>query len=470
MTFKFGGARAQVCPFCRFVIARTDRGLEKQGKMADLLELPSPFAVGSGGWWGQKRFEVEGRAQYDRVGVASAPWQEILVGFPEDGSHLWLASAQGRWYATSETPVVNVPPFDSLEPAGRVELGEHGHWVVQEIGERKLISAEGNLTGIPKPDVVTRFADITTHQDRFGTIDYGDGSGPPLVFLGQKFDPAALRLDSGASLSEPKAQVKDLQCPNCGGILPLLSERAERVVCKYCGTQSDVRQGALSALGPAPRPPLEPLIPIGAQGMLRGQQMTCCGVVHRSCRVEGDTYGWREYLLWGGPSVGYWWLMEEDGVWSLVTPIETGEIEGDDSSAHYRGSTYTFKQQVFATVDYVVGEFYWQVTIGEEVRATELEGPGGKISQEQSANEVTYSFCAPFDPRELAAFGIAAPAGNAIGTLGFGEDTPAASGGCVNAIKVLFWIFVVGIALLMFAADECGSSGGSSIGGGYYSK
>ncbi len=477
MSFKFGGARAQVCPYCRFVVARSDRGLEKLGKMADLLELPTPFAVGSGGWWGTRRFEVEGRAQYNRVGEASAPWQETLVAFPEDGSHLWVAHAQGRWYGTSEVKLDLVPPFDALEPGERIELdGGHGSWVVQEIGARELLSAEGNLTGIPKPGVATRYADISASGGRFGTIDYGDGSEPPVVFLGSKFDPATVRLDSGASLEEPKAAAKELACPSCGGILPLLSERAERVVCKYCGAQSDVRDGALAALGPAPRPPEEPLIPIGAEGVLRGQKLVSCGVVHRSCVVDGERYPWREYLLWGGASVGYWWLMEEDGAWSLVTPIEAGEIEDAGVSVRYRGAGYSFKQQVEASVDYVVGEFYWQVAIGERVEATELEGPGGKVSREKSDSEVVYSFCAPFDPRELAAFGIRPPVGLAMSSRGFGggdfdpDDyrVPRASWGLGSLFGVLL-LGALGIGVLALMAD-CNGMGGGSYGGGYYSK
>jgi ribosomal protein S27AE len=473
MTFKFGGARAQVCNYCRFVVARTDRGLVPTGRMADLLEIPSPFVVSQGGWWGQRRFEVEGRAQYDRVGVASAPWQEILVGFPEDGTSAWIASAQGRWYVTQEMPAVPLPSFEALGPGSHVDLGQYVAWVVQEVGHRKLVSAEGNLTGIPKPGVHTRFADISAQGGRFGTIDYGDGSEAPVLFLGQQFDPAGIKLDSGMPVEQPEAKVKDLQCPNCGGSLPLLSQRAERVVCQYCGTASDVTQGALQALGPSPRPPIDPILPIGAEGVLRGQKMVCCGLVVRSCYVDGMQYPWREYLLWGGNSVGYWWLMEEDGKWSLVTPVETGEVLDSGGSAMYRGGTYAFKQQVEASVDYVVGEFYWKVAIGERVTATELEGPGGKVSREQSAQEVNYSFCAPLDPRELTAFGIPAPSGSAMGTGSSmfsdfgssGDDDSSSSGGCSGVIGLVVVLVIIAIIIALADCD-----GGGYIGGGYYSK
>ena len=91
MTFKFAGARAQVCKFCKFLVARTDRGLAKIGLCADLVELPSPLSVGAMGTWNGKRFEVEGRIQIDRVGAASAPWQEFYVGLVESGEGFWIA-------------------------------------------------------------------------------------------------------------------------------------------------------------------------------------------------------------------------------------------------------------------------------------------------------------------------------------------------------------------------------------------
>jgi hypothetical protein len=462
MTFKLG-ARSQVCGYCRFVVVRTDRGLEKHGRIADLLELPSPLVVGHGGFWAGKRFEVEGRVQYDRVGAASAPWQEFLLGFPEDGSTCWVASAQGRWYATREVQALGAPSSDYLSPGATIDLGQHGAWVVQELGLRQLKSAEGNLTGIPKPDVVTRFADLSGPQGRFATLDYGDGSEPPQLFVGYQFNPAEIRLDSGAPLEAPTAQVKDVQCPTCGGNLPLLSERAERVVCQYCGTQSDLRQGHLQALGPTPRAPVEPLIPIGAEAVLRGVKVVCCGFVVRSCLVEGERYAWREYLLWAGPSAGYWWLMEEDGAWWLVTPLEPGDVADSELSATYRGESYSWKQRVTARVDHVVGEFYWKVTIGESVEATEFEGPGGKISRERAETEVTYSFCGGFSPQELASFGIQPPTGLA------GGASSGATAGC-GTVAVIVLVLLALVIVIALADCSDGGGGGGFYGGGTYSK
>ncbi|MSP24523.1 MAG: DUF4178 domain-containing protein [Myxococcales bacterium] len=457
ITFKFGGAQAQVCGYCRGVVARTDRGLEVNGKFAELLEIPSPLIVGAGGWWGQRRFEVIGRVQMDRADRTSAPWQEILISFSDDGANCWIAQAQGRWYATSEAPALEpLPRADALRPGGAVSLAGEA-WVVQELASRRVVSGEGSLTRVPDPRIVTRYADISASGGRFGTIDYGDGRAAPVLFLGRQFDPAELRLDSGMPLEPAAATAKALDCPHCGASLPLLSQASERVICQYCGTASDIQQGALRALGPSPRPPIVPVLPIGAQGIVRGVSVTVCGFVLRSCADDGEPLRWTEYLLWGGASAGYSWLVDEGGEWSFVTPIETGDVADAGSSVLHRGVAYSLQHQVTATVDGVVGEFYWKVTVGESVEATEFKGPGGKISREQGEGEINYSLCLPLNRQELSAFGITPPQGKSmLDTAGEGFGGKSLS----------WWIWVV-IAVLLFLVSECNDcDGGSSYGGG----
>lgn len=458
MTFKFAGAAAQVCKHCKFVVARTDRNLVAVGRVADLVDIPTPLQLGVSGRWGGEVFVVDGRVQLDRAGAPGAPWQEIFIAFPNTGRWCWVAAAQGRWYSTSEVPLPpgGVPPHGSLRPGHQVQLGPHGVWQVAEVGRRRVISGEGEMPSVAAPGAVTGFADIAGPNGAFGTIDYGDGREAPKLYLGAQIDPAVMQLDSGAPLEAAEAKAEALACPNCGGNLPIIVPgSAERIICRYCGTASDVKQGALQALGPSPRPPMEPYVPLGAEGTLKGMRVMCIGFVIRGCTVEGERYRWREYLLYAGPRVGYLWLMEEDGAWQFVTPIPPGEVQVSGQSATYGGNHYSFKQSVQADVEYVVGEFYWKVEIGERVRATEFQGPGGKVSVEQAPTEVTHAFCAPLSGEELAtAFGLQKPAGG---------DIVAAGGGCG---QIAVTIIVIGFILfLLIAMASCGSCGG---GGGSY--
>ena len=266
-----------------------------------------------------------------------------------------------------------------------------------------------------------------------------------------------MTLDSGTPMQAAEAKVTSVVCPNCGGNLPLVTPgQTERVVCRYCGMASDLAQGALKALGPAPKPPIEPYIALGTEGGLRGNSVICIGFTIRGCTVDGERYRWREYLLYAGSRVGYLWLMEEDGAWWLITPIPPGEVAVSGGSALYRQTPYNFKQSVRAETEYVVGEFYWKVEIGEAVQATEYEGPGGKVSVEQDAKEVTYSFCEPLPPNELAtAFGIKAPSG--------GTAASSSGSGCGTII-----VIVIVIIILILVLSDCGGCGGSSSGGGVF--
>lgn len=464
MTFKFAGARAQVCKYCKFLVARTDRGLTPMGRVADLVEIPSPLQVGVTGYWNGKRFEVEGRVQLDRVGAASAPWQEFYVGLTDSGEGYWVAFAQGRWYWTREIVGAQLPPLSSLGPGTTLALRETGPISIAEVGRRKVISAEGELPDVALAGGVTPYADFGGQGNVFGTLDYGDGQTiPPKLFVGQQMDPASFKLDSGQPLEVKEAQVSAVTCPGCGGSLPLASSQSERIVCRYCGMASDVRAGGqLAALGHAPRPTEQPFIPLGSEGVLRDRRVIVIGFVVRGTWVDGEHYAWREYLLWSGPNGGYVWLLEEDRKWQLAVPIPPGEATVRRGSVDYQNRHYHFKQSVEARVECVIGEFYWKVEAGETVQASEYTGPGGLISVEQDRNEVNLSFCYPVSAQEIGqAFQIAAPP--TPGAFESFQSSAESSG--VNWGKVITWAIIILIVIIwLSASDDCGSSGSGGTG------
>lgn len=467
MTFRFAGAAAQVCKHCNFVVARTDRNLVAIGRMADLVDIPSPLGVGVTGRWGKEAFAVEGRVQLDRVDAPGAPWQEFFVGFPETGRWVWVAAAQGRWYSTTEMelPAAGVPRLEQLRPGTMLDLGPYGGWNIVEVGRRRVVSAEGELPRVAPPGVPTGYADLAGPDGTFGTLDYGDGSNRPELFLGRQIDPAIMVLDSGVPIAPNEAAVTSVVCPNCGGNLPIVTPgTTERIVCRYCGMTSDLRAGALQALRPSPKPPQDPFVPLGAEGTLRGNHVICIAYLIRGCTVEGERYRWREYLLYAGERLGYLWLTEEDGAWKLVTPMGPGDVRVVGGYAGYRGRNFSFKQSVSASVEYVVGELYWRVEIGETVEATEFQDGSDIVSVEKAPTEITYSLCEPLDAAELgAAFGLAPPP--SLGVLGGGESSSSTSGGCASVGMIV--LIIVVLIILSALSDGCDGcvSGGSSIGG-----
>lgn len=400
-----------MCAYCKSVVARHGDQLAAMGKMGQLLEIPTPFTLGRTGSWHGVAFEVVGRLQMDRSQEASAPWQEIAIAFAGQEQTTWVAYAQGRWYSSSEVaaPPGHLPPLTELHPERQLALGPHGTWTVAEVGQRRVVSGEGAVGAIA-PGAVTGYADIAAPGQRFGTIDYGDGSGPPVLYLGNRFDPSVVRFDDGLGLEAPTMRVTAVECPNCGASFELMSSAAERIVCQYCFVASDVSHGGLAALGPAPRPPYPPKIALGKVGLIHGNQFIVTAFVARSCQVDGVRYPWEEYLLFGGEQLGYRWLTVEEGKWQLVEPLEVGDVQRGPSGVIRDGVTYAPKQEVLARVDYVVGELYWKVSIGDTATAAEYERghSGNKISRELTRTEVNYSAVRKAPREVLTSFGVAA--------------------------------------------------------------
>ena len=460
MTFKFASAHAQVCRYCRFLVARTDRGLASLGKVADLLELPTPLTVGAAGTWDGQRFVVEGRVQLDRAGKSSAPWQEIYVVLEATGEGFWIAHAQGRWYWTrSVVPTPELPPYGALEPGRNFAVRGAGQVVIAESGRRKVVSAEGELPDVPAIGEVTPYADFSSQNGVFGTLDYGDGqSVPHRLYLGQQFDPATIKLDSGPPIDRPEAVVQAVTCPGCGGSLPLVAPAAaERVVCRYCGAVSDLARGVPSMQGRAAKMPKVLRLPIGAEGTLRGVPVVCTGAMVRGLTEDGEHFAWTEYLLYGGASVGYLWVIDDEGTLSTARPVGVGEVQRDDRSALYQGRSFPFKQSAQPSVEYVVGEFYWKVAVGDRARTTDYASGHDVLSVEDADGEVNVTFCEPISAAELAsAFGLPPPSSFD------GVQIPENAGQKVGvAVFVLIGV-VLFLILMPLLASQCGSSGRTS--------
>src|SRR2546423_14883181 len=102
VTFKTGSSVVLVCESCNSVVARTDRGVEDVGKVADVVESGSPLDVGLQGVYLDVAFELTGRAQLGHA--AGGFWDEWYAAF-SDGRWGWLSEAPGRIYTTFQIQV-----------------------------------------------------------------------------------------------------------------------------------------------------------------------------------------------------------------------------------------------------------------------------------------------------------------------------------------------------------------------------
>jgi Domain of unknown function (DUF4178) len=386
--FKTGSSVVVVCEFCHSVVARTDRGIEDVGKVADVVETGSPLEVGLRGVCRGVAFELTGRAQLQHA--AGGTWDEWYAALA-DGRWGWLAEAQGRFHLTFQ---IQVPDPRALPFLDQLQLGQpvtaiptQTPLVVAEKGQARVLAAEGEIPYLVKPGETYYYADLSGQGGVFGTLDYGEH--PPLVFVGREVSLDELGLADARRTRERdprKVTASRLNCPNCAGPMELRApDKTERVTCPNCGSLLDVNQGEfryLKTLEPKGPPPS---IPLGAVAEFEGRPMTVIGFMVRSVEFEGVRYFWQEYLLYN-PAVGFRWLVESDQHWSYVRTVAPAEVteSGDGKYARYDGNKFKIFQDAPARVEHVMGEFYWRVEVGELVRAADFVRPPQMLSKEVS--------------------------------------------------------------------------------------
>jgi Domain of unknown function (DUF4178) len=388
--FRISTSLVAVCPFCKSVVARGDKALEDLGKVADVVETESPLQIGLRGQYEGKRLMLVGRSQYRHA--AGGVWDEWYAAFPGDRWG-WLAEAQGRFYLTFEqknSSKIPLPSPGELTLGGTVEMGEAGALTVAEIGRAEALTAEGEIPFRFVPGISHEYADLHGPENTFATLSLGDEG--PILFRGKEVTLDQLGIDRNAKgpAREPKAiSALHVSCPRCAGPLTLVApDQTQRVACPNCMSLLDATQGNLKYLETLSAGEYHPVIPLGTIGTLSGVSYHVIGFVVRSVTFDDTDYFWTEYLLYQ-PIDGFRWLVHSDNHWSFVCPISAGAVRISPGVAHYKGRRFRLFQGADATVRHVLGEFYWKVTVGERVRATDFIAPPEMLSIESSVEDET---------------------------------------------------------------------------------
>jgi hypothetical protein len=188
--------------------------------------------------------------------------------------------------------------------------------------------------------------------------------------------------------------VRTLECPNCGGTVQLKYERTINAVCIQCLSILDASTPSLQILQKFQgKQRYQPKIPLGTRGKLPSGQYEAIGFQTRYINVDGVTYTWEEYLLYN-PYKGYRYLTEYNGHWNDIRTLRALPVpskKGSKQAAIYGGKTYTHFQTADATTGFVMGEFPWQVRVGETVQVKDYVAPPDTISSEESHGEVVWS-------------------------------------------------------------------------------
>ncbi|HUG53191.1 MAG TPA: DUF4178 domain-containing protein [Vicinamibacteria bacterium] len=378
VVFALGTSLLRVCDHCGTAVARQGANVANYGKVAELIPTPSVLALGmEGDYEGAPPFRLVGRLQLD---WGQGTWDEWLLGF-SDESWAWLAESQGRFHYMGQAALPPVPAFEDLVVGQTVDLGAPGTFVVAEVRSARFAAAQGELPFAVAPGTELHYADLSGPGGQLATLDYGSGGTAEALYVGRETSLPDLGLRPREDAERRKAVGGEtLKCPQCAGPLEVRApDQTQRVGCPWCGSLLDATRD-LAILEALAKPPLRPLIPLGAKGRLDGVQWTVIGVMERSVTVEGIRYPWTEYLLYE-PRRGFRWLVEAKRHWSFVQPLNPGDVAG---GPRYEGERFAHFQSGQARVDHVLGEFYWTLARGETVETDDHVKPPRMLSRERT--------------------------------------------------------------------------------------
>lgn len=359
--------------------------------MADLLEDASLIQIGTEGKFRGQHFGVIGRIQLKHE---SGLWNEWHILF-DDGRNAWLSEAGGE-YVVSAQVVVNeaIPAFETLSPETVVTLAGRS-FSVTDLETARCISGQGELPFRVEAGYDVNTADLRG-KDRFLTIDYSET--PPLVFVGHPTPYKDLNLanlrearDPGTG-GAPTIKAKAFNCPHCAAPLTIHSAAIESLGCESCGSIIGVENENLRLLSRAAQTVHEvPTLPLGSKGKLQGVAWEIIGFLKRRTTVDGIDYDWSEYLLFSAGE-GFAWLVEDQGHWNYARTVsEIPRVSRGTEKFKYQDSDFRRFNAGHAEVVYVVGEFYWRVSVGESCETEDFIAPPLMLSRELTNKEVTWS-------------------------------------------------------------------------------
>ncbi len=178
------------CAFCRSMLVRRDLNLEVIGKMAVVLDDPTPLQLQTHGRFDNKPFALIGRL---RLAWTDGSWNEWCALFV-DGRYGWLAEAQGFYmmsFATTDT--ATLPDAATIQPGMTVRIGGRSY-SVDDIKRPTCAGSEGEL---PFPALVGRQSvsiDCSGPGETFASLDYSEDGVQ--AYAGRYVDFADLKLSN----------------------------------------------------------------------------------------------------------------------------------------------------------------------------------------------------------------------------------------------------------------------------------
>ena len=255
--------------------------------------------------------------------------------------------------------------------------------------------------------------------------------------------------------------VASLSCPQCGAAIELRTlDQAQSVVCSSCGSILDARDPNLALIQAfQAKQKFEPQIPLGTRGTLKGEKWEVVGYQVRSITVEGTSYYWDEYLLFN-PYKGFRYLTQYDGHWNDVQVVKAAPSEtmsGGRPVVTLYGETFKHFQTATATTEFVLGEFPWQVRVGDRAETRDFVAPPRMLSEERTPDETTWSLGTYMSGAQVwAAFSLPGKAPHARGVFANQPDDykPRAGSLARRYLQFAAIVIVLGVLRLVTASRD----------------
>lgn len=405
MEFRSPASLFVVCEYCRCSSYRRDAELEKIGVLAERAPLASHFQIGTRGRYNGVPFEVRGQLQLDH---GRGLWNEWCAETGE-GGWLWIAEAQGEIWVLEERSDVNLPeePPAEVKAGDRMRLVDGVKYLVTEVGHGRVVTAAGELPVRIAVGERTTYADLRSGSRDVATLDWTRDREPELL-AGREVEVGELDLDASTQPEHTPVRVKAKRvvCVNCQAPIELHDpDGTLRVACESCGTVIE-RKGELLKAVAAQKKLKKPRLPLGQAGELRGERLRVLGMLTRYVVAYGRRYTWYEYLL-RREDGSYRWLIENQGHWVYARPVSPDAVQTRGRQALYRGDEYRRFTRGKPKVAAVLGEFYWDVAVGDEVLASDYVFETEMVATERSDNEIAAVHGVHADRKEIVeAFGI----------------------------------------------------------------
>ena len=454
--FRWSGAVQTTCAYCDSILVRHGADLERAGKVSEPPPVTSRLRLGSTGTYRERRFTVVGRIVY---GYERGGWSEWHVVF-DDGASGWVSDAMAEY---SVSFLVAEP--GSLPDQRRIRRGLRlrllgKEYEVTDATPARYLSTEGELPWEYHDRGELTFADLKAEDGSIVTLDYSET--PPLAFAGEyvsfaSLEAEELRDDVREDLDH--REVRTLNCPNCGGGVDVRhAELTVNVVCASCNSVLDAKSPGARVLQQfEAKARVRPLIPLGAVGGWKGGSYECLGFQVRTMHWGSERHSWTEYLLYD-PDHGFRYLTEEDGHWNDALTLKGVPKEKRRAGHRYailHGESFKHFEGAPTTTDYVLGEWPWEVRVGDRVQTEDFVDPPRGLSKEISKDETVWSVAEYVEGAQVwKAFGLEGRAPRARGVY---ANQPMPDRGAAGRVLLTAGVLVALLVGMWVARAALGS-------------